>query len=500
MHRPSPHRRSVSLASSLFLLLPLVAAACEGLPALEAPRAPAAEPAQAVDVLHYAIDLSLAPARREIEASCTIRMQATDDGLETVALALAGLSVRSVRDGTGRELAYTREGDRLLVRLAETEFPGRPFEVVVEYGGHPVTGLWFAGRRAAGPAAHGPSQVYSHGQPEHNRGWFPCVETLSDRATSELRVTMPKDWVAFGPGRRVEAVDGPDVRTEHWQMDEEHPSYLMSVTAGDFVVKEEAWQGIPLYFAAGVLYEDWMEGTFAETDDVLGFLVDYTGVRYPYPKYSQVAVENFAWSGMENVSATTLTELALGDERGARDEPATGLIAHEAAHQWFGDLLTCADWSELWLNEGFATYLERPGCATCGTATSPPTRGPRGVRSSPPLGRTRRTSSAPSFTRAAPCVCTSCAACSATNPSAPASGPTPPRTRTARSRRTTSAARWRRCRGRSSAGSSTSGSAPAASPRSRSAGAGTHGTAWCASTCARSRAGATVPLRSSASP
>jgi aminopeptidase N len=83
---------------------------------------------------------------------------------------------------------------------------------------------------------------------------------------------------------------------------------------------------------------------------------ELTGVRYPYPKYSQAVVANFPFGGMENISATTLTDAWMVDERGALDMPPEGLIAHEAAHQWFGDLLTCADWSHIWLNEGWATY------------------------------------------------------------------------------------------------------------------------------------------------
>jgi aminopeptidase N len=100
-----------------------------------------------------------------------------------------------------------------------------------------------------------------------------------------------------------------------------------------------------------------MDASFEETDEVLAFFSELTGLPYPYPKYSQAAVANFPWGGMENISATTLTPLTFTDERGQRDGTSHALVAHEAAHQWFGDLLTCEDWSHVWLNEGFATYL-----------------------------------------------------------------------------------------------------------------------------------------------
>src|SRR5690606_18402515 len=94
----------------------------------------------------------------------------------------------------------------------------------------------------------------------------------------------------------------------------------------------------------------------AETGAALEFLSELTGLRYPYPKYSQACVENFPFGGMENISASTLSTRTLRDERGLRDGDSTGLVLHEAAHQWFGDLMTCRDWSHIWLNEGFATY------------------------------------------------------------------------------------------------------------------------------------------------
>ncbi|HED65165.1 MAG TPA: hypothetical protein ENJ09_06365, partial [Planctomycetes bacterium] len=145
--------------------------------------------------------------------------------------------------------------------------------------------------------------------------------------------------------------------TERWSMTIPHPSYLVTLVAGEFKVAEKEWDGLPLQFLAEPRYAQWIEPLFAKTPDILEFFSNVTQVRYPYPKYSQACVDNFPWGGMENISATTLTPLALTDERGRRDTDSGGLLAHEAAHQWFGDLLTCKDWSHIWLNEGFATYM-----------------------------------------------------------------------------------------------------------------------------------------------
>jgi aminopeptidase N len=351
--------RQRSLLSTPWVLLLALAAGCAGMSPHPCPtgsmaRADARSSERGFDVLHYALDLGVRPEARAIEGSCSVRLASTVDALREVDLDLEGLVVRGIRDPLGRELAYRREGTRLSVTLPEPLGRGAETELTVLYGGKPVDGLWFSGQRGADGT---PTQVFTQGQTDHARGWFPCVDRPDERATSELRVTIPQDWVAFAAGRRDDVSDQDGRRVEHWTMDVPHASYLLSLTAGEFVVLEGDWDGIPLFFAAEPRYAEWIPAAFAETDEILGAFSELTGIRYPYAKYSQVAVANFPWGGMENVSNTTLTSLALGDELCQQDHPATDLVAHEAAHQWFGDLLTCRDWSELWLNEGFATYF-----------------------------------------------------------------------------------------------------------------------------------------------
>ncbi len=310
--------------------------------------------ARSYDVDHYAIDIVLHPATRRIEGTCSVRFLATRAGVNEIALDLVDLDVISIVDGAGRPLGYRHDGKVLTVKLAEPIGTSNLTEVVVEYGGAPSTGLWFSGER---PGDSMPTQVFTQGEAEHSRGWFPCFDQPSDRATSEVSVTMPSEWVSFAPGERVGATESGSARTERWRMDTPHPSYLVSLVAGEFAVTESDWNGVPLSFAVAPEFASWAEASFHETDEILTFLSDYTSIRYPYPKYSQVCVDNFPYGGMENISATTLTPLTLGDERAMRDEPSTSLVAHEAAHQWFGDLFTCKDWSHIWLNEGFATYM-----------------------------------------------------------------------------------------------------------------------------------------------
>lgn len=307
-----------------------------------------------IDVEHYSISLRLMPEQRALEADCTIRFRPTASGLQTVSLDLEGLSVYSVRDQAGTALEFRHAGGVLDIDLAGMPAAGTSTELTIAYGGQPAKGLWFAGDRA-GVSTH----VFTQGETEDSRWWFPCWDAPSDRATSELRVTMPAEWVSVAAGEKVERRDlGNGYATEHWRMNFDHPCYLVTLVAGEFVVQQDMWRSVPLLYLSEPQYAPYLETVFARTGSALDFLSELTGLDYPYPKYSQACVDNFPFGGMENISATTMTDTILTDERGRRDKSADGLIIHEAAHQWFGDLITCRDWSHIWLNESFATYSE----------------------------------------------------------------------------------------------------------------------------------------------
>ncbi len=305
-----------------------------------------------IDVLHYAIDVSIEPETRSITGTTNVRFKAADQDLVRVELDFAGLEVFGVTDvRSGYELEFQHAREVLAIDLASVLRAGATTEVAISYGGRPAKGLWFAGEKNGEP-----THVFTQGECEDSRWWFPCWDAPSDFATTELRVTMPVGWRSVAAGDRIERTEGRRTATEHWRMDRPHAAYLTTLVAGAFHVEEELWDDVPLQYIAEPHYARWMEASFSETPDVLSFLSELTGTPYPYSKYSQACVENFPFGGMENITATTLTSLTLDDELGNRDDQSHGLVAHEAAHQWFGNLLTCADWSDIWLNESFATY------------------------------------------------------------------------------------------------------------------------------------------------
>ena len=132
----------------------------------------------------------------------------------------------------------------------------------------------------------------------------------------------------------------------------------VSLAIGDWETTVEDWDGIALEYHVPKRLAEHADRSFRHTKAMMEFLSEYTGMRYPWPEYRQVCVDEYIFGGMENITASTLNANTLHDERAHLDWRSEGLVAHEAAHQWFGDYVTCRDWSDIWLHEGFATYAE----------------------------------------------------------------------------------------------------------------------------------------------
>lgn len=307
-----------------------------------------------VDFEHYALDLVLEPQARLVSGSCRIRFHPQDKALHELVLDAHELVVSGVTDGEGRALGFESSQNELRIEFTPALPPGTSHEVVVRYSTCPRRGMYFVGERGQRP-----THVYTQGQCEDSAGWFPCWDEPAERATSELRVEVPRGWISVAAGERIESRPSKSGGTiDLWRMSTPHPAYLTTLVAGELAEVREQWNGVPLSYVAQARLEPYLKSTFSDTPQILDFFSGLAGTRYPYEKYSQACVGNYPHGGMENVSATTLTDACVGDPRGQLDYDATGLIAHEAAHQWFGNLLTCADWSHVWLNEGFATYGE----------------------------------------------------------------------------------------------------------------------------------------------
>jgi aminopeptidase N len=346
------------LAASLFLTLTTAAG-------FSAPRSFAPEgtpvhymPTRQYDLQHLRLDLAFDWDAKSVAGTATHTLAPLLPGVDSLVFNAAGLDIRKIRvNGAERPFSLDPQAETLMVKLDRGYGPQDRLEVAIDYSARPEGGLYFVGPDAGYPKK--PRQIYSQGEPDLNRHWFPTWDYPNDRTTTEMIATVKRPLAVVGNGKLLEVTDRPDGRrTYHWRMDVPHTTYLVSVAIGDFTKVTDTWRGIPVeYHVPPGTDEATTRRSFGDTPKILEFYSQATGRAYPYAKYAQSAVVDYMWGGMENISATTQTARTLHDARAEVDSPSEGLVAHETAHQWFGDLLTCEDWSNAWLNEGFADYF-----------------------------------------------------------------------------------------------------------------------------------------------
>ncbi len=307
---------------------------------------------------HVRLDVSFDIPRKRVVGTVEHTLSPINDGLAYMDFDSIDLKIRSVRLKGGKALKCETLDEKLRVHLDRPRKAGEQLTIAISYEGQPRRGLYFISPDQGYPKKA--VQVWSQGEDMDSRYWFPCYDFPNQKATSETLITVPEQFFAVSNGALVEATRDAKAKTKtyHWKMDVPHVTYLIMVAAGEYTEMKDKANGVPLYYYVPKGREEEGPRTLDRTPKMVEFFSKAIGVPYPYNKYAQVFVGDFIFGGMENTTATTLTDTVLHDARAHIDYNADSLIAHELAHQWWGDLLTCRDWSHAWLNEGFATYFE----------------------------------------------------------------------------------------------------------------------------------------------
>ncbi|HEY3243927.1 MAG TPA: M1 family aminopeptidase [Phycisphaerae bacterium] len=313
-------------------------------------------PDRVVDVKHIKLELVFKDlASKSFEGVETYAFVPIAPGVKRITLNGIDLKIGSVRGADGRTLRFDYDDKKLVIHFDEPLAAGAEVSLRIEYRcQEPVAGLTFVLPDALRPDRV--PQVHSQGEAEFNRYWFFCHDFPNERASTEMIVTVPKPFLALSNGELQGKTEHGDSITYHWLQDLPHVSYLVTLVIGQFAEVRDAWRGIPVLYYVRPGEEEDARRSFARTPDMLEFFSQKTGTPYAFRKYAQICVERFG-GGMENTSATTLHADVPMDARAALDEDQDGLISHELAHQWFGDLITCKSWAHLWLNEGFADFF-----------------------------------------------------------------------------------------------------------------------------------------------
>ncbi len=315
-------------------------------------------PSRDMMLSHVYLDLVVEVEAKKLKGTAHISFTSIKKNLESIFLDAREIRIDRVASDDGQTLQFKQNDRGVMIHLAGPVGRGQSSTVCIDYGvENPRLGLYFTG-----PDDHYQDklwQVWSQGQDEDNKYWFPCVDHPREKVTSEIRATVDKPYVVVSNGELKEKYEDDDGRlVYHWSMEKPHSIYLISLAIGAYIELTDDFEDIPLSFYVPEGREEEGYRSFEKTADIVRYFSEKTGIRYPYPQYSQVVAQDFIFGGMENTTATTLTEMTLHDERAHLDFTSEHLVAHELAHQWFGDLVTSKSWSHSWLHEGFATYFD----------------------------------------------------------------------------------------------------------------------------------------------
>ncbi|MEA5579165.1 M1 family metallopeptidase [Anabaena sp. UHCC 0451] len=308
-------------------------------------------------VEHIFLDLSLDIYHQSYKGKCSISILPIRNNIERLTLDAVNLNIQTVQVNEVEE-KFEYDGEKLCIQLSQPTQIGKRLLIAIAYSVEkPQRGIYFI--QPDKHYHHKPTQVWTQGEDEDSRYWFPCFDYPGQLSTSEIRVRVPKPLIAISNGELIDTAEDGDHKIYHWSQKQVHPTYLMTLAVGDFAEIKDEWLGLPVTYYVEKGREADAKRSMGKTPRMIEFLSQKYGYSYPFPKYAQVCVDDFIFGGMENTSTTLLTDRCLLDERALLDNRNTeSLVVHELAHQWFGDLLVIKHWSHAWIKEGMASYSE----------------------------------------------------------------------------------------------------------------------------------------------
>jgi aminopeptidase N len=303
-----------------------------------------------IDVLHYRFALTLSDNSDEIIGQTTVQFKAIQ-ATNTISLDLVqankekGMTVSKVSEGI-LTLSFSQNNNKLDIILPKPLQIGEIKTIEIAYSGIPADGLIISKNN------HGHRTFFADNWPNRAHNWLPCIDEPRDKATVEFLVTAPQHYQIVSNGLQIEETNIDAIsKLTHWKEDTPLPTKIMVIGAADFAVHLEGQVNcVPVY--SWTFPEDKNTGfpRYAQAKEILSFFMNYVG-EYGYKKLANVQSKTM-FGGMENAGAIFYYENSA-----IEDSPMESLLAHEIAHQWFGDMVTEKQFAHIWLSEGFATYL-----------------------------------------------------------------------------------------------------------------------------------------------
>ncbi|MBL0027221.1 MAG: M1 family metallopeptidase [Saprospiraceae bacterium] len=323
------------------------------------------------DIIHTKLDLKFDWANQYVLGTADITFKPYFKPINNIILDAVGFEIHSVTSViSGKPYKYSYNGTQLNVELDHIYVKDEKAEILISYtakpnenptqGSEAITsnkGLFFIDPLENDPDL--PTQIWSQGETENNSRWFPTFDKPNERFTQEIILTVDARYVTLSNGTKISSrLNADGTRTDHWKQDRPHAPYLAMIAVGEFEVVTDSLRGLPIYYYVEKGFGKYAKKIFNNTPEMLTFFSNKLGYPYPWEKYSQIVVREYVSGAMENSSAVVFGDFVQKTERELIDNDNDYIVAHEMMHHWFGDLVTCEDWSGLTLNEGFANYAE----------------------------------------------------------------------------------------------------------------------------------------------
>lgn len=325
------------------------------------------------DLLHTKLEVSFDWEKQRLNGKATLTLKPYFYPTGGLVLDAKGFEIHQIamlEADTLQPLDYRYDGAELDIALGKVLTREDTFTIYIEYTAKPeelpqggslaITsdkGLYFI--NPLNEEENKPQQIWTQGETEASSCWFPTIDAPNERCTEEIYITIDKKFKTLSNGLLISSTENENgTRTDYWKQTLPHAPYLFMMAIGDFAVVKEDWKGKEVSYYVEHEYEPYAKQIFGNTPEMLTFYSDVLGVEYQWEKYSQVVVRDYVSGAMENTSATIHGEFVQRTDRELLDETYEDIISHELFHHWFGDLVTCESWSNLPLNESFATYGE----------------------------------------------------------------------------------------------------------------------------------------------
>jgi aminopeptidase N len=323
------------------------------------------------DLVHTKLDAKFDYSKSQMNGKVWITLKPhfyPTDSLSLDAKAMDIHQVASVKNGKNSPLKYDNDGMFLNISLDKTYRNNEQYTIYIDYTAKPneykgkgsaaitdAKGLYFI--NPTGEDKNKPTEIWTQGETEANSVWLPTIDKPNQKQTVEILMTVPSKYVSLSNGKLVSQKKNTDgTRTDDWKMDLPHSPYLIFMGVGDYAIIKDKYKEKEVSYYVEKEYAPVARKIFGKTPDMIALYSKLTGVDYPWNKYSQITGRDYVSGAMENTTTTLHSDFAQQDARELTDGNRwEEVIAHELFHQWFGDYVTTESWSNITLNESFAT-------------------------------------------------------------------------------------------------------------------------------------------------